>query len=247
MTSFDVDSTELKAQVEQSVDFTIATVIPAFVDLARLIVPENTPDWLPAFLEWWSAGFRHDQLVDKYRPSKAETREKLLDLKNKLDEIYRMLNNPAFRTPLEDAKPSSRIRITNRDLKDLAERAEIASSSPLFTGKNGKTKAGRGLPKVPDLFEAKVLCAARVVELWLHFYKFEPGLGNRKAAEVAEAYWRISGGRSTSFGDPLNGWFDHFKTVRVNSDNRGLLMHRSRWRTELQQSANRGWPPYFRM
>jgi hypothetical protein len=51
MTSFDVDSTELKAQVEQSVDVTIATVIPAFVDLARLIVPENTPDWFPAFLE----------------------------------------------------------------------------------------------------------------------------------------------------------------------------------------------------
>ena len=80
MTSFDVDSTELKAQVEQSVDVTIATVIPAFVDLARLIVPKNTPDWLPAFLEWWSAGFRHDQLVDKYRPTKAETRERLLGL-----------------------------------------------------------------------------------------------------------------------------------------------------------------------
>ena len=52
MTSFDVDSTELKAQVEQSVEITNATVIPAFVDLARLIVPKNTPDWLPAFLEW---------------------------------------------------------------------------------------------------------------------------------------------------------------------------------------------------
>ena len=201
------------------------------------------------FLHFWNGGARVFDMISSWT-STDQLKQKLgkdSGLKNKLDGIYKMLNDPAFRTPLEDAKPSSRIRIKNYDLKDLAERAEIALSSPLFTGKNGKTKAGRGLPKVPDLFEAKVLCAARVVELWLHFYKVEPGLGNRNAAEVAEAYWRISGGRSTSFGDPLNGWFDHFKTVRVNSENRGLLVHRSRWRTELQQSANRGWPPYFRM
>ena len=43
----------------------------------------------------------------------------------------------------------------NYDLRELAELAEIAEASPQFTAKSGKTKAGRGLPKIPDLFEAK--------------------------------------------------------------------------------------------
>ena len=252
MTIAAVDSTGLKADIGQSTVVGTATIIPVFVDLARLIVPENTPDWLPAFLEWWSAGFRHDQLVDKYRPTKAETRERLLGLKYTLDGVYKMLNDPAFRTPLEAARLTSKIRITNYDLKDLAERAEIAAVSSLFTGKNGKTKAGRGLPKVPGLFEAKALCAARVIELWLHFRKREPGSGNRKAAEIAEACWRLFGaksfkGKRTKDRDPLNGWFDHFKTVKDNRDDRGLMIYRLRWRTELKQTADRGWPPYFRM
>jgi hypothetical protein len=244
MTSSGVDFTEIRTQFERP---TRVGLTPVFYDLARLLVPEHTPNWLPPFLEWWTAGLRHDRLVDKYRPTKAETRDRLKAISDAANLIHKAINNPALRTPLETAKSISKIEITNYDLKDLAERAEIARLSPLFAGKDGKTKRGRGLPKMPDLFEAKVLCAARIVEMWLHFYKVEPGLGNRKAAEVAEAYWRISGGSSISFGDPLNGWFDHFKTVRDNSNNRGLMMHRLRWRSELQRSADRGWPPYFRV
>jgi hypothetical protein len=239
--------TELNHAPERSVNVGATTIGSTCVDLARLIVPEDTPNWLPAFLEWWSAGFQHDLLVDEYRPTKAKSRKRLQDLKVMLDEAYKMLNHPAFRKPLELAKSSSRISIKNYDLRDLAERAEIAAASPLFTGKSGKTKAGRGLPKIPDLFEAKVLFAARVFELWLHFYKREPGLGNRKAAKIAETFWRRFGRKSPTQGDPLNGWFDHFKTVKKNSRNIALMIHRSRWRTELQQTADRGWPPYFRM
>jgi hypothetical protein len=50
---------------------------PTFAEVAHLIVPNNTPIWLPAYLEWSSQGLRYDQLVEEIRQTKAKTKERL--------------------------------------------------------------------------------------------------------------------------------------------------------------------------
>jgi hypothetical protein len=44
----------------------------AFADVVRMIAPANAPPWLPARLESWAQGLRHDQRFDG--PTKADTR-----------------------------------------------------------------------------------------------------------------------------------------------------------------------------
>ena len=218
--------------------------MPTFADVAHLIVPKATPAWLPAHLEWWAQGLRHDRLVDKYRPMKGQTRQTLKAIREAAVLLQRELNAPAIRNLLEDSKSIKKISIATFDLRDLSERADIACSSPILTAPTGKTKRGRGKPKVPNLFEAKTLCAARIVELWLHFHGVEPGLGSLKAAAAAQAYWRASGGRSEGYGDPLNGWYDHFKIVRDNKNSASLIRLRLIWRRDLEQTKCRGRPPW---
>jgi hypothetical protein len=137
----------------------------------------------------------HDRLADRYRPTTAETRDRLQAFEQAALLIQRELNSPAIRKILETAKSVRRLRVSQFDLRDLSERADRARTSPLLVGATGGTKRGRSKPKVPDLFEAKTLCAARVVELWRHFHGIEPGRRNLKAAAVAEAYWRATGAR----------------------------------------------------
>jgi hypothetical protein len=218
---------------------------PRFVNVAGLIVPHNTPEWLTPHLEWWAQGLRHDRLADQYRPTTAETRDRLQAFERAALLVQRELNFPAIRKILEAAKSVKRLSVSQFDLRDLSERAEIACSSPLLVGATGGTKRGRGKPKVPDLFGAKTLCAARVVELWQHFYGIEPGRRNLKAAAVAEAYWRASGGKSDGYGNPLTGWFSHFKMVRDNKQSAGLMGQRLIWRRDLEQTARRGRPPWY--
>jgi hypothetical protein len=219
--------------------------IPTFADVVHLIAPKETPAWLPAHLEWWAFGLRHDRLVDKYRPMKGETRQKLEAIREAALLLQRELKAPAIRNLLEDAKSIKKISIAMFDLRDLSERADIACSSPVLTALTGKTKRGRGKPKVPNLFVAKTLCAARIVELWLDFHGVEPGLGSLKAAAIAQAYWLASGGKSEGYGNPLNGWYDHFKIVRDNKDSASLIRLRLIWRRDLEQTRNRGRPPWY--
>jgi len=217
---------------------------PNFADVARRMVPKDTPAWLPAHLEWWAQGVRHDRLVDQFRPTKAETRERLKAVEKASLLLQRELNFPSIRNLLEATKSNKEILISTFGLEDLGERADLAISS-ILTGATGKTKRGRSKPKVPDLFVAKVLCAARVVETWLHFHGAEPGLGNLKAAAIAQAYWLASGGKSEGYGDPLNGWYDYFKIVRDNKEAASLIRLRQIWRRDLEQAERRGRPPWY--
>jgi hypothetical protein len=57
--------------------FESSAALPAFVKIAKLIAPKNMPPWLPAHLEWWHQGLTHDRIVDRYRPTKLQTRERL--------------------------------------------------------------------------------------------------------------------------------------------------------------------------
>jgi hypothetical protein len=218
---------------------------PTFADVAQMIAPSNAPHWLPAHLEWWAQGIQHDLLADQFRPTKAQTRERLEAVEKAALLLQRELDNPSIRNLLNASRPTPRISISIADLRDLSERASLARTSPLLTGAKRETEAkrGRGKPKVPDIFQAKTRCAARIVEAWLHFRKAEPGLGNLDAAAAAQAYWLASGGTSEGHGNPLNGWYDHFKIVRDKKNSPGLL--RLIWRRDLGQSSRRGRQPWY--
>jgi hypothetical protein len=211
--------------------------IPTFAEVARLVAPSETPPWLPAHLEWWAAGVRHDQIADECNPTNVQTRERLAALAAAARLIERELNAPAIRNLLSEDNTTSRISISSWSLRDLASRADNEFSSPLLSSANGETKRGRSKPKVPGLFNARTLCVARILEMWRFFRKVVPGIGNREAAAAAQAYWLASGGSSDGYGDRLNGWHDYFKTVRDNSGTVGLK--------QLIQSKQRGRPPWY--
>ena len=214
-----------------------------FADVARMIVPSNTPPWLPAHLEWWAQGIWHDILGDRCRPSKLQTVERLSGVEEAVAVLRRELEDPSIRNMLITAKTAKRIGISIVDLKDLSERAAMVRSSPSLIGNTGKTKRGKGKPDVPDVFSAKTLCAARILELGRFLNKFEPGVKSTNAAEAAQAYWLASGGTSKSFGNPLNGWKHHFKLAKDNAGAIGLK--RLIWWRDLIQCQQRGRPPWY--
>jgi hypothetical protein len=187
--------------------------------------------------------YRHDILVDEYRPSKLKTVKRLLGVEQAVAVLQRELENPSIRNLLEAAKTPGRIRVAITDLKDLSARAEIARSSTELVGKSGRTKSGRGKPDVPDVFNAKALCAARIFEAWRLLNGRAPGISNLKAAEAAQAYWLAAGGASNGAGDPKNGWYDYFKVVRDNEMSPGLK--RLIWRRDLEQCKRRGRAPWY--
>jgi hypothetical protein len=214
-----------------------------FADIARILAVSDAPPWLPGFLEWWSQGVRHDILVDEYRPSKLKTVKRLLGVEQAVALLQRELENPSIRNMLEAARKPGRIRVAIADLKDLSARAEIARSSTELVGKSGSTKRGPGKPDVPDVFNAKAICAARIFEAWRLLNGREPGISNLRAAEAAQAYWLAAGGASNGAGDPRNGWYDYFKVVRDNEMSPGLK--RLIWRRDLEQCKRRGRAPWY--
>jgi hypothetical protein len=217
--------------------------IPTFAEVARLVAPSDTQPWLPAHLEWWAAGVRHDQIADECRPTNVQTRDRLAAFATAARLIERELKAPAIRNLLSEARSVSRISISSWTLRDLASRADNVFSSPLLSSANGETKRGRSKPKVPDLFDARTLCAARILEMWPFFRKEIPGIGNRETAAAAQAYWLACGGKSNGYGDPLNGWHDYFKTVRDNGGSVGLKQ--LIWWRDLEQCKRRGRPPWY--
>jgi hypothetical protein len=217
--------------------------LPTFADVAQLIVPVNAPPWLPALLEWWAQGIRHDQMVDQYRPTTVQTVESLSEVVKAVRILERNLSNPNIRNLLAFAGIPNNINVSIATLKNLADRAEAALSSPVLTGKDGKTKRGRGKPAVADVFDAKTLLAARILELGRFLNKLEPGAKSLKAAAAAQAYWLACGGESNGFGDPLNGWKHHFKLAKDNAGSIGLK--RLIWWRDLIQCQRRGSPPWY--
>jgi hypothetical protein len=217
--------------------------IPTFAEVAQLLAPSDAPPWLPALLEWWAQGIRHDRWVDEFRPSKVKTVDRLSGMIEALALLRKELEDPSIRNLLETSITPNRIRIPIATLRDLSHRAEVARSSPVLTGKGGETKRGPGKPAVPGIFDAKSLCAARIFEAWRFFNKREPGIRNLKAAEAAQAYWLASGGISKGYGNPLNGWYHYFRTVREHERSPGLK--RLIWRRDLEQCVQRGRQPWY--
>jgi hypothetical protein len=216
--------------------------MPTYADVAKLIAPDDTWPWLPAHLEWWEQGVRHDRMADGCRPTTAQSRERVAALAEAVKLIDRELDDPSIRNLLAAAY-SSRIVISSWAMRDLASRADYTFSSPLLSTVDGKAKRGRGKPKIPGIFDARTLCAVRMVEMWRFFRKEVPGIGNLQIAAAAQAYWLACGGTTEGYGNPLNGWFDYFKTVRDHSGDSGLKQ--LIWWRDLEQSKRRGGPPWY--
>ncbi|QIG98091.1 hypothetical protein [Bradyrhizobium sp. 6(2017)] len=216
--------------------------IPNFTDIAKLIAPDDPPSWLPAHLGWWSDGLRYDQMVDEVHPSTRQARDRLAAIAAAAELIARELESPVISALVLAASPS-KLSVTRRDMQQLASRAESARLSPPLVSTSGKTKRGRGKPKVPNIFDARTLCATRIVVMWRFFRKTVPGIGNLEAAAAAQAYWLACGGRSDGHGDPLNGWYDYFKAVRDNSGAPGLKQFI--WWRDLEQAKRRNGSPCY--
>jgi hypothetical protein len=217
-----------------------------FSEAAHMVVSDDTPRWLPALLEWWSQGIRHDIRADAIRPTNAQTKERLEELSAAAALVERELRAPLIRDLLEIA-PLGRIRnaTLGMGVLDLARRAEFVSGSPLLSRPDGRTKPGRNRTTAPGHFSAKDLCAARVFELWRYFYDTEPGWKSVRAARATEAFWLASGGQWNSFGNAPTGWRHHFETVKANESTHALGRLRAVWRTDIEQAAERGRPPWY--
>jgi hypothetical protein len=217
---------------------------PTFAEAAHLIVPIKTPAWLPAYLEWASQGLRYDRLVEEYRPTKLKAKERLAALRQATQLIEHELDSILLKEflEIEPFGPLKDVHGLKLRLRDVANRAEHASASPLISRPDGATKRGRKKAMLPSHFPAKTLCAARVLEMWLHFQQRNPGSRNLKLADATEAYWCASGGRPSQ---ALTGWRKHFDTVKANETTPSLIQQRLIWRRELAQIQKSGKPPWY--
>jgi hypothetical protein len=217
-----------------------------FQGVAHLVAGARPPPWLAGHLEWWASSLAVARMVGKHRPTKVEMKKKLDEIKSAALLLQRALSDTPTRKFLELA-PSGRIKnVHPHDLRDLANRAEHAAASPILSTEAGKTKSGRGKAQLSDDLSAKSYCAAMIAEMWLYFRGSDPGPRNGQAAEAADAYWRVSGGRSTGWSsESLYGWRPHFKKVRSTAQAPAVAALRAIWRRDLIQAASRGKPPRF--
>ena len=217
--------------------------VPTFADVAILVAGEVAPSWLPAHLEWWAAGVRYDLIEERLRPSSSESRARLKALVAAAGLIVRELESPQIRPLLFEQHPQDRLKVSSWAIQDLVRRAEFASISPLLTSADGHARRGRSKPKIPGVFDARTLCATRILELWRFFRRHVPGVKSRPAAAAADAYWLACGAQRSGCGDPINGWYNYFKTVREQSGAPGLKQ--LIWSRDLEQAERRGGPPWY--
>jgi hypothetical protein len=217
-------------------------IVPAFADVATLIDPQHHFLWLPAFLEFFSQGVRHDIYCDESRPSKAATAAELNWMGEELDSIKARMARSEVRLLLRNDADPEGLRRFEGTIVEIKARVDWARSEN-FLMRNGKLKRGRGKARIPGVYSAKTMCAGRVLELIRFFWKSEPGIGSLKAGNIAQAFWLASGGISNGYGDPAKGWKRYFREVRENSadPNLRLLL----WRRELIQTERRGRPSEY--
>jgi hypothetical protein len=239
-------STPSSKSPSTKIDFSDPKFRPNFAQVAELIV-SPPPPWLPAFLEWAAQDLRADRILENSRQTKAQTKIRLASLRDAARLVVRELDSYPFRDFLE-MEPLGLIRDTSRlklALRDIEDRAARAAASPVFTKKTGETRSGPVKALAPDHVSARVLCAARIAELWHFFHNTEPGPKSPRAQRAAQAYWLASGVRSKSSGNPLTGWRDPFRKVKFKANAKALKLVRATFRRSLSQTADRGRPPWY--
>ena len=212
-------------------------------DVARLI-KKDAPLWLNAHLDWWALGMFADRLKEESQPTRAKMRKRLFALQAASKLIEQELASTSMREvlaidlrgPLKDVSGLPFI------LGRFADHVEFVRMSSGLAQKDGTTKRGRNKARGPFHFSAKTRCAARIVELWLHFFEREPGSQNNKAAKAAQKYWLAAGGEMTA----LSSWRDEFDRVKAHKDTPALRNQRKLWKIDLVQNArNERTPGYF--
>lgn len=210
------------------------------IDLAR---PLNGISALPFQLSELKA---HVDVVTaslSLSPPDAMTKQRLVSLSEALSLIRRELDSTALREILAvDAELSLKdVSVLPSQLVRLKAHVDFVAASATLARPDGTTISGRNRAFGSPHFSAKTRCAARVVELWLHFRGYEPGPQSPAAAKVAQMYWLAAGGDRTS----LSSWRDHFDIVKDHKDTPALRNQRQLWRMDLQQNARNGRTPWY--
>jgi len=111
------------------------------------------------------------------------------------------MDNPEVMEFLERARPFpfQNSLGTKIFVADIATRARLAAQFPTITSESGQTIRGPGKASVPESYDAKVLCAAIVVDVWSFLHGERPSRTNKDAGHAASAFWQASGGS-------LRGW-----------------------------------------
>lgn len=161
-------------------------------------------------------------------------RERLVKIGGAAELLRNELSNVAIR---EFFELEGAIRIDNlggleKTLGAIAERAEIASNSPVVSNEDGEAKAGAGRAFPSVAIKSKTYCALVIAETWKFVRGVYPRPRSEEAAAAAHALWRASGGRAAGWGNnPLNGWRHHFATA--------LTLTESAESNELSAVSNR--------
>jgi hypothetical protein len=216
---------------------------PTYEDVARLLLKKDAPLWLNAHLEWWAQGMVADRLKEESQPTKVQMRKRLFALQAASKLIERELGSTSMREVLavDPRGPLKDVSKLPLILQRLTDHVEFVRTSPSLARKDGTTKRGRNKAMGPYHFSAKTRCAARIIELWLHFFGREPGAQSEKAAKAAQMYWLASGGGMTA----LSSWRDEFNRVKAHKNKPELRNQRQLWRIDLLQNARNERTPWY--
>jgi hypothetical protein len=222
--------------------------LPTYGDLAVLIVPKDTPKWLPALFEWSGQGLRADINFEKKRLGRRGVKIRLEKFGAAADLLARELQ---FYSPIKEfLELDSQGLIKNlhkliKRLEDLSYRAEFAVSSPILSQEDGKTSAGRNRALPPRTLTARIRCAALIAETRVFFERHGNGSRNKEAALAAEIYWRASGGKPSNQLNEPTVWRRHFEAVARDAENESITRLRRSWRKHLTRASEQGRPPFF--
>src|SRR5580692_11029031 len=184
------------------------TPAPGYEKVARAITGDDPPAWLVKFLKMWGPCLAVDRGV------------------------------AAVKTP------------TRAHMRKTLEGVRAAAALILSALDDGETKAGRSRAVPPGSFPPKTYCAAIIAEAWSFVHGVEPAPTNQKAAAAAHLFWRESleglsmeetklalewmraKDAKKSWGEPLNGWWRHFKEAKEP--------HVSEMRKEIRRHLTEG-------
>lgn len=101
-----------------------------FHEVAREIAGPEAPEWLAPFLEWLSRGSVYDRMFQKQQPTRSTIRDRLREIIKAVATIPRSIKDPNDMLFLRAVKPNWMTSNPDSALKDLSERAAIASALP---------------------------------------------------------------------------------------------------------------------
>jgi hypothetical protein len=200
-----------------------------FIKVARLICEADPPAWLAEQLWRWNRWLHRDRFVEDSRPSRAQMRKSLLEVEEALFLVTEALA-PSWVREFLDASPQGPIAEPSRHIRELEDLADRATQA-----RDSLARPGPGKARLEGM-SPRTFCAIMIWEAWKHVHGAAPSSTSRRAAEAAEAYWRIAGGQLRCTGDePLAFWRHHFEKAAASRAND----FRAEWRRHLIEAERR--------